>query len=99
MCIRDRFGPSAFHPPVHLINVVPFVWIQETYQMGVARMIEQLLLNIAMFVPLGFLAPVCFPKFRKCCLLYTSTAERPFLFISDVEDERFSLRKKRSFSC
>ena len=89
------FGPSAFHPPVHLINVVPFGWIQETYQMGVARMIEQLLLNIAMFVPLGFLAPVCFPKFRKwrVCLIwlmgYSLTIEILQYFIgrsADIDD-------------
>ena len=41
------FGPYAFLPPVHLVNFIPFVWIQETYQMGFARLIEQLLLNIA----------------------------------------------------
>lgn len=88
-------GPAAFHPPVHLINVVPFVWIQETYQMGVARMIEQLLLNIVMFVPLGFLTPVCFPKFRslRTSLLsmtgYSLTIEILQFFIgrsADIDD-------------
>ena len=92
---NSNLGPAAFHPPVHLINVVPFVWIQETYQMGFARMIEQLLLNIVMFVPLGFLTPVCFPKFRplRPCLLsltgYSLTIEILQFFIgrsADIDD-------------
>lgn len=68
------FGPYAFLPSVHLVNFIPFVWIQETYQMGFARMIEQLLLNIAMFVPLGFLIPVCLPQCRKAGICLISLA-------------------------
>ena len=63
--------------------------------MGFARMIEQLLLNIVMFVPLGFLTPVCFPKFRplRPCLFsltgYSLTIEILQFFIgrsADIDD-------------
>ncbi|MCI9400325.1 MAG: VanZ family protein [Lachnospiraceae bacterium] len=55
----------TFHPEYHFLNLVPFIWLQETYLMGTTRMIEQLLLNIAMFLPYGFLLPCVFTPLRK----------------------------------
>lgn len=52
-------------PEYYLLNLTPFVWLKETYVMGWDSMIEQILLNIAMFVPLGFLLPAVFAGARK----------------------------------
>lgn len=54
----------TFRPEWYFLNLRPFVWIEETYDMGVARMLEQLVLNIGMFMPLGILLPMVFPKLR-----------------------------------
>jgi glycopeptide antibiotics resistance protein len=71
-----RMG-QLFHPPVKMVNVFPFNWRHETWTMGSAKMIAQIVANILMFVPLGFLLPVVFPKLRRCimtlaCILLTS---------------------------
>lgn len=65
-------GPAAFQSGIHLVNFKPFIWLQETYLMGWKAMVTQVLLNILMFVPLGFLLPLTFPRFqslRKTLLL------------------------------
>lgn len=65
-------GPAAFRPGIHLVNFTPFIWLQETYLMGWKAMVTQVLLNILMFVPLGFLLPLTFLRFqslRKTLLL------------------------------
>jgi glycopeptide antibiotics resistance protein len=49
-----------------LLNLVPFVWIKETYAMGVKKMLEQLLMNVIMLIPLGFILPVVSKRLRKC---------------------------------
>ena len=54
-----------FHVSYHFLNLKPFVWINETYAMGWGRMIEQLILNIIMFVPFGLLLPVIFCNMRR----------------------------------
>ena len=55
----------TFHPKYRFLNLKPFIWISEVYEMGVAKMIQQLLLNIAMFVPYGLLLPMVFKKLRS----------------------------------
>lgn len=55
----------TFCPEYHMLNLVPFIWVREVYEMGVKKMIEQLLLNIGMFVPLGLLLPLVAPKLRR----------------------------------
>lgn len=52
-------------PDYYFLNLTPFVWLKETYEMGWSKMIEQILLNIAMFAPLGFLLPAVFAGARK----------------------------------
>ncbi len=54
----------TFNSEYHL-NLMPFVWASETYSMGFNRMIGQLLLNIVMTIPLGFILPVVFKNLRK----------------------------------
>lgn len=51
--------------PYHFLNLTPFVWVKETYEMGFAKMIWQLMMNLIMFAPLGFLLPVAHPGCRK----------------------------------
>ena len=55
----------TFHPKYRLINLHPFIWISETYEMGFRRMIQQLVLNIGMYVPYGLLLPIVFKKLRN----------------------------------
>ena len=58
-------GGITFFPDYRLLNLQPFVWVSQTYEMGFARMIQQLVSNILMFVPLGVLMPIVFPKLRS----------------------------------
>lgn len=53
-------GGVSFNPSRRFLNLVPFRWIFETYTMGSSRMMSQVISNMLMFVPLGFLLPVVF---------------------------------------
>lgn len=55
----------TFRPESYFLNLRPFVWLTEVYEMGARRMVEQLVTNIAMFVPLGFLLPAALPRLRR----------------------------------
>ena len=55
----------TFLPGYYSLNLKPFIWLNETYYMGAARMAKQLLLNIAMFIPYGLLLPMTFKKLRR----------------------------------
>lgn len=55
----------SFHPEYRFYNLRPFIWISETYEMGVRRMMQQLVLNIGMYIPYGLLLPMIFKKLRK----------------------------------
>lgn len=55
----------TFHPKYRFLNLHPFIWITETYEMGFRRMIQQLVLNIGMYVPYGLLLPMVFKKLRN----------------------------------
>lgn len=55
----------TFFPDYYFLNLKPFVWLSETYVMGTQRMLEQLALNVAMFVPLGVLFPMVHPRLRR----------------------------------
>lgn len=54
----------TFRPEWYFLNLQPFVWLTKTYEMGAQKMVEQLVLNIGMFVPLGLLLPIVFEKMR-----------------------------------
>ncbi|WP_019241082.1 MULTISPECIES: VanZ family protein [Bacillus] len=58
-------GGVTFNPDYYFLNLHPFIWISEVYTMGWARMIEQLILNILMFVPLCILLPIVFKGLRS----------------------------------
>ena len=55
----------TFRPEHYFWNLRPFVWLTQVYEMGMRRMLEQLITNVVMFVPLGFLLPVVFQKLRR----------------------------------
>ena len=52
-------------PAYRLVNLAPFAYLRETYEMGFSRMAEQLLLNFLMTVPFGLLLPLACPAFRR----------------------------------
>ena len=47
------------------LNVIPFRVLQETWGMPEPKKIAQTAANVVMFVPLGILLPVAFPKMRS----------------------------------
>lgn len=55
----------TFTPGYHLCNLIPFVWVKQTYAMGYGKMMKQLLLNVGMFVPFGFFLPFAVKRMRK----------------------------------
>lgn len=57
--------PEQFPVPYHFYNLRPFVWLTEVYEMGAAKMLEQLMLNVLMFVPLGLLLPLAGQRLRR----------------------------------
>lgn len=82
-------------PGYYMYNLRPFVWLYETYDMGVQAMIEQLVLNVLMFVPLGALLPMNFARLRRwqytglCTLAVTCAIETLQLFTgrsADIDD-------------
>ncbi|MBS7224590.1 MAG: VanZ family protein [Clostridiaceae bacterium] len=56
--------PIQFPPDHYFLNLRPFSWVHETYLMGMEKMLEQLFLNIAMFIPYGLLLPLAMLKLR-----------------------------------
>lgn len=85
----------TFHPGYHLLNLIPFIWVKETYEMGAARMVEQLLMNIVMLIPLGFILPIVFPSLRQwwktglCIMVFILCIEVFQYFIgrsADIDD-------------
>lgn len=55
----------TFSPDHHFLNLRPFVWMYEVYDMGVKKMAEQLILNIGMFIPYGLLLPLAFRRMQS----------------------------------
>ncbi len=56
---------SSFPPEHYFLNLRPFVWLYEVYDMGVKKMTQQLLLNIGMFIPYGLLLPLAVKRMRS----------------------------------
>ena len=90
------FYPNiSFHPAQYHLNLVPFIWVTECYTAGPRIMAAQLLLNIAMFLPLGLLLPIAAHRLRSLpataltVLLSTVSIETFQYFIgrsADVDD-------------
>lgn len=62
-------------------NLVPFIWVRETYEMGAAKMFWQLSMNIVMLIPFGIFLPAVFPNMRR----WFKTAIVIFLFMLCIE--------------
>jgi glycopeptide antibiotics resistance protein len=58
-------GGLDFHKTRLTPNLYPLVSIIDIYDMGVINMMKQVILNIIIMVPLGFLLPVVFRYFRS----------------------------------
>lgn len=74
-------GGINFNSNYHLINIVPFKFMMETYEMGYRAMISQVISNMIMFVPIGLLLPIVFKKCRE----FKFTALYVFLFTFSIE--------------
>lgn len=88
-------GGIDFNPQYNLINLVPFKFLIETYDMGYREMMSQVVANIIMFVPIGLLLPIVLKKcreFKYTCLyslLFTFSIEFVQYFIGrscDIDD-------------
>lgn len=64
----------TFHPEHHFMNLRPFRWMYEGYEMGTRRMITQLVLNIGMFIPFGILLPLILHEHKQTLvIIFVST--------------------------
>ncbi len=84
-----------FNSPQHLLNLIPFNWVNNSWRMGANNMIIQLISNILMFIPVGFSIPVVFVKIRSfwkttfCIFVFTFFIETFQYFIgrsADIDD-------------
>lgn len=92
ICLLDG---RAIFATEHSLNLMPFRFITETWDMGVRKQITQTIANILMFLPLGFIFPVAFKKARTfykttiCMLLFSFLIEFVQYFIgrsADIDD-------------
>ena len=81
-------GVYSFNPPVHFLNLLPFSWIRETWSMGFLAMISQVIGNVLMFVPFGFLLSVVF-----------KTCQSPIKTLITVASFYFSIDFFKYFIC
>lgn len=86
---------GAYEVTLHTLNIVPFKFITENWDMGARKQVTQIIANILMFVPLGFILPVVFPRVRAfartavCMLSFSFLIELVQYFIgrsADVDD-------------
>lgn len=79
----------------HSINLIPFHFIREEWLMDESKKVTQVIANIFMFVPLGFLLPAAFGRTRTlwkttvCMALFSFCIEFVQYFIgrsADIDD-------------
>lgn len=89
------FPLNSFPPEYYFYNLKPFAWLTDGYLMGPAKMLEQLILNVLMFLPLGLLLPLAGRRFRRfrvtaaAVLAMTAAIEVVQFFIgrsADIDD-------------
>lgn len=77
------------------LNLIPFNFITETWLMSARKQITQIIANIIMFLPMGFIFPIAFAKIRKlwsttiCMMLFSFLIEFIQYFIgrsADIDD-------------
>ncbi len=86
---------GAFEVTEHTLNLIPFKFITESWDMGARKQLTQTIANILMFMPLGFIFPVAFMGMRTfakttvCMLVFSFLIELVQYFIgrsADVDD-------------
>lgn len=77
------------------LNLIPFRFLTQSWEMGLRKQITQSLANVLMFVPLGFIFPVVFRRMRSfwrtagCMMLFSFLIEFVQYFIgrsADIDD-------------
>lgn len=63
--ISNMMDGRGFIADRHVLNIIPFQAFTEDWLMGEEKKITQIIANILMFVPLGFIFPVAFAKMRR----------------------------------
>lgn len=88
-------GGEGIFVKEHFINLIPFHFIREEWLMNESKKMTQVIANIFMFVPLGFLLPAAFQKTRAlwkttvCMALFSFSIEFVQYFIgrsADIDD-------------
>lgn len=77
--------PGRFPVEYRFLNLRPLIWITEPYEMGVSRMIGQLLTNLVMFVPMGLFLAAVFPSLRR----WQRTVALVGLFVLCIETTQY----------
>lgn len=88
-------GREGIFAKEHFMNLIPFHFIREEWLMNESKKMTQVIANIFMFVPLGFLLPAVFQKKRAlwkttvCMALFSFFIEFVQYFIgrsADIDD-------------
>lgn len=85
----------TFFPEYHMLNLVPFAWLEDLREWGGKLILKNLFLNILMFVPLGFFLPIVYNRLTRlwktiaCCFSFSFFVEFFQYFIgrsADIDD-------------
>lgn len=73
--------PGMLISSERFLNLIPLYWLFHSWEMGNTRMYSQIISNILIFVPIGFLYPVVFKRLRR----FWRTLAFVFLFSFAIE--------------
>ena len=54
----------TFHPEQYMLNLTPFMWLEDVEKIGMRMAFQQYFYNILMFMPFGFFLPLTFHACR-----------------------------------
>lgn len=60
--VSKLLGGQTLLAEYHSLNLVPFQFVTESWEMGWRKQLTQTLANVLMFTPLGFIYPLAFKK-------------------------------------
>ncbi len=92
-------GYVTLNPEHHYMNLVPFIWMKQINEIGITEISKQVLINLIMLIPAGFILPVVFKNCRKwwktvlCIVAFIVCIETFQYFIgrrADVDDLIFN---------
>lgn len=78
-------GDQPLFVEVHSLNLVPFRFVFDAWDMGIRKQLTQSLANVLMFVPLGLTLPLAFKKARS----FAKTTVTLLLFSLSIEVVQF----------